>query len=60
MVDNITKISEFSDDLKNYLHCWLLHRKYPVMDKDFKIKYICKECNNDNDPPKDKETSESA
>jgi ribosomal protein L15E len=52
MVDNITSISEFPDDLKKYLDCWLLHNKYPVIDKDLKIRYVCKECNHDNDPSK--------
>ncbi len=46
--------------MKKY-KCHLLHKKIPIWDsKKCKIYYYCKECANDNDTPKDKETSKPA
>jgi len=59
MVDNLIYIPPLSESVMKWGKCLLLHEKIPTVTKDG-IKYICKECKNDDDTPKDKETSKTS
>jgi hypothetical protein len=59
MADNLTTTSPLPDDVLKWGKCLLLHKKIPVMTENG-IKYICKECKNDNDTSKDQRITKSS
>lgn len=59
MADNLTLISPLPDSIVRWGKCLLLHERTPIMTEKG-IKYICKECQNDNDTTKNQEASQSS
>lgn len=53
----MTILSEIPKPVLKWGKCLLLHKKIPMIDKNFKIIYVCKECQNDDDSPKDQKAS---
>lgn len=59
MVGNsLTTTPPLPDAVIKWGKCLLLHQKTPII-LNGEIKWICKECYNDNDTPKDQEASQA-
>lgn len=63
----ITSLSNFPESIRKQWECRLLHKKTVVWDGKYieldgeiykEMKYICKECNHDNDTAKNKEAAQ--
>ena len=67
-MDNLTSVSTLPNSVVRWARCLMLHKKIPVFTGEYeivngekceKLKWICKECQNDNDPSQNPRPSET-
>ena len=68
-MDSVNSLPNFPEKIRKYYECKFLHKKISVYTGEQieidgklydKLKWICKECENDNDTTKDKEAPRSS